>query len=224
MCDGRKDWRWLAATLALGALCSAPAVAAPVRSVEIVVEKMCCQGCARKVAGSLYTAKGVRGVEANVAAHTVTVQAPAGGAASLGALWEAVVAGDGGPTEMRTAEAVYRLTPAEDPKAAAAAPFAIRVENLHCQECAQKIATQLYGVKGVKQVSVTMNDATLFVQASAETRLCPWAAVDVVSRAGERAVAVTGPHGELTVEWAAEAATPSQPRHAVRAAPGGNVR
>lgn len=195
---------------ALGASAHAAAPSAGERSVEIVADQMCCAGCARKVTGQLYTAKGVRSVEADVESRTLKVSLTARGA-SLGELWAAVERGDGGPTRLQTAEATFTLTRPRDAKPNGASPVSIVVETMHCKSCAQQIAAQLYALKGVTKVSVNLAKRTLYVASAAP--LSPWAGVEAVMRAGERPLAVAGPHGRLVVEWKTEKA-PSEHRHA----------
>jgi copper chaperone CopZ len=203
----------LVSLTAIGA--TTPVLAVPkqarVEQVQIVAEKMCCQGCARKVSGQLYAARGVKEVGVDMKTHTVTVALPHPNAAMLGRLWHAVEQGDGGPTKLLTAEATYTLT---RPKVEANtvqqqrvnAPLSIVVDNLHDQECANRIAAQLYAVKGVTKVGVDMRRETLFVEAGPKTQLSPWSLIDAVALANERPLAVNGAYGTLEIEWAAKRA------------------
>jgi copper chaperone CopZ len=205
--------RLLVSLAAIGA--TTPVLAVPkqarVEQVQIVAEKMCCQGCARKVSGQLYAARGVKEVGVDMKTHTVTVALPQPNAAMLGLLWHAVEKGDGGPTKLVTAEATYTLT---RPQAEANAvqqqrvnvPLSVVVDNLHSQECANTIAAQLYAVKGVTKVSVDMKHETLFVEAQPGTPLSPWNLIHAVTQANERPLAVNGPYGTLAIEWSTERA------------------
>ncbi|TWT86717.1 Heavy-metal-associated domain protein [Pseudobythopirellula maris] len=204
----------LIASIAVSALATnAAALAAPsgtaVRQVQIVDEAMCCAGCARKVSGQLYATRGVREVGVDMESRTLTVSLPEPTPAMLGRLWHAVERGNGTPTKLITSEATYTLVrPELDPakqQAPAAEPLAIAINNLHCQDCANKIARQLYALKGVTKVSVDMQRGMLFLETSRGTRLSPWALIDATAKANERPLAVFGGHGKLTIEWATEA-------------------
>ncbi|QDV73742.1 zinc/cadmium/mercury/lead-transporting ATPase [Botrimarina mediterranea] len=185
---------------------------APAQQVQIVAEKMCCQGCARKVTAQLYAARGVQSVSVDMPTHTLTVTLPQPSAVALGSLWDAAEKGDGGPTTMVIGDATFSFSRAEssanenDPSRAAAAPMTIAIDNLHCKGCAQKIAAQLYATKGVNKVSVDMQQGLLHVEAGPDSRLSPWALVDAVFKAGERPLSVTGKQGELSIAWATPAA------------------
>ena len=201
---------------------------AQIEQVQILAEKMCCEGCARKTSGQLYAARGVRDVSVDLKSHTLTVALPKPNAAMLGKLWHAVEQGDGGPTKLVTTAATYTLI---RPKAEASQsqrqqeklPLSIAVENLHCQGCAKKIAAQLYAVKGVTQVSVDMERETLFVEARPETQLSPWRLIDAVTHAKERPIAVNGPYGTLAIKWATERA-PKNHEQAQQSTSGGLQR
>ncbi len=181
--------------------------AVPVHQVQIVAEDMCCQGCARKVSGQLYAARGVKEVGVDMKTRTVTVSLPESKGATLGQLWNAVERGDGNPKQLVTAEATYTLArPDQDANprqtVGVAAPLTVAIDNLHCQGCANKIAAQLYTIKGVTHVSVDMQKGTLMVETLRDVQISPWAAIDAVSKAKERPLAVLGSHGQLTIEWA----------------------
>jgi len=148
--------------------------------IQILAEGMCCKGCARKVSGQLYAARGVKEVGIDLNTHIVTVSLPQPSAATLGQLWHAVEQGDGGPTKLVTAEATYTLIrPEVEPNAAqpmqnSNEPLSIVIDNLHCKGCAKKIAAQLYALKGVTKVSIDMPNETLFVEARPDTTVSPW--------------------------------------------------
>lgn len=181
--------------------------AVPVHQVQIVAEDMCCQGCARKVSGQLYAARGVKEVGVDMKTRTVTISLPESKAASLGQLWHAVERGDGGPKQLVTSEATYTLSRPDqetNPQqtVGVASPLTVAIDNLHCQGCAKKIAAQLYAIKGVTRVSVDMQKETLIVETQRGVQISPWAVIDAVSRAKERPLAVLGSHGQLTIKWA----------------------
>ena len=173
----------------LSGIAIAASPAAPVQQVEITADKMCCAGCARKVSGQLYAAKGVRDVTVDLKAHTVKVTLPRPNAAKLGQLWHFVEQGEGGPTKLVTAEATYTLI---RPKAEAnmaqqhppqGSPTYIVIDNLHCQGCAKKIAAQIYAIKGVTKVSVDMAKETLIIETQRDAQVSPWNLIDAVTRA-----------------------------------------
>ena len=59
-------------------------------TTTINVEKMCCQGCARKVAAKLYEIRGVKKVRADVKKKIVVVEPQRGVVLSPRAVWEAI--------------------------------------------------------------------------------------------------------------------------------------
>lgn len=207
--------RWMAIAVLVAATTAGQA-APPTSSlerVEIVAEAMCCKGCARKVSGQLYAARGVREVGVEMSTHTITVSLPSPNATTLGQLWEAVEKGEGGPTKLVTAEATYSLVRPDveggglpDPSTR---PPTIVIDNLHCKGCAKKIAAQLYAVKGVTKVSVDLERETLYVQSRPNMTPSPWRLIGAVRNARERPLAVSGPYGTLAIEWATKPA----PKH-----------
>lgn len=74
----------------------------------------------------------------------------------------------------------------------------IEVENMHCSNCARKIASKLYGVPGVVVVrtSVTANTATVTPQQQRQPS--PKAMWEAVERAGFKPVKLQGPQGSFT--------------------------
>lgn len=205
---------WVATLAIYGVAINANAFAAApqllVSQVQITDEAMCCAGCARKVSGQLYATRGVKEVSVDRKSRTLTVSLPQPSPAMLGQLWHAVEQGNGTPTKLVTTEATYTLVrpdvdPAKQPPSAAS-PSIIVIDDLHCQGCAKKIAAQLYTLKGVTKISVDMEKERLFVETRREAPLSPWALIDAVAKTKERPIAVFGSHGELKIEWAAQAA------------------
>ncbi len=194
--------------------------------VQIVAEGMCCQGCARTISSQLYTVRDVRDVAADLQSRTLTVSLPRPTAAVLGRLWQAVDQADGSPSRLVTPLATYALVPS--PADADSAPqtsraadsVVLQIDNLHCRGCAQKIAAQLYALKGVTKVSVDMGKETLIVETRPGANLSPWLVIDAVAKAKERPLAVIGSHGRLSIEWATSA-RPKQHSHAQRTPTGG---
>ncbi|MCO6042717.1 cation transporter [Aeoliella sp. ICT_H6.2] len=182
--------------------------------VQITAEKMCCKGCAQKVSGQLYTLKGVKSVSVDLSTHTVNVMLPNPSASTLGRIWHAVEQGNGGPTSLSTSTAAYQLVRPQDEQELGAAQqmgssMHIVIDNLHCKGCAQKVAAQLYAIKGVTRVNVDMQRETLIVETNQKTPVSPWLVIDAVSAAKERAVAVRGNYGTLAITWSTEAAPKS---------------
>ena len=182
--------------------------------VQVIAEKMCCKGCAQKVSGQLYTLKGVKSVGVDLSTHTVNVTLPTPSATTLGRIWHAVEQGDGGPTSLSTSTAAYQIVRPQNEQELRAvqqmgATQHIVIDNLHCKGCAQKIAAQLYALKGVTKVSVDMERETLIVETNPKTPVSPWLVIDAVSVAKERPVAIRGNYGTLAISWATEAAPKS---------------
>ena len=197
--------------------------------IQILAEGMCCKGCARKVSGQLYAARGVKEVGIDLNTHIVTVSLPQPSAATLGQLWHAVEQGDGGPTKLVTTEATYTLIRPEvelnavQPMQKPNEPLSIVIDNLHCKGCAKKIAAQLYALKGVTKVSVDMQNETLFVETRPDTTVSPWLVINAVAKAKERPLAVIGSHGKLAIEWATQR-TPKNHQQAQQVNTGGIQR
>lgn len=192
---------WTPLTLAI-CLVAESVHAAPVelQTVEIVAEGMCCQGCARKVAGKLYTARGVRSVDTDVPTHVVTVQAPKAHTAYLGTLWDAVATADGSPRSLTTAQATYRLAPADT--ATQRDTTAVRLGGDASPAGIRRVADRFYAIDGVTEVRFDKNAAMFLVTTAPDRRLNPWAAAEIVASAGEQPVKIEGPKGVLTIEWA----------------------
>ena len=199
------------------------------KQVQIVAEEMCCKGCARKISGQLYAARGVRNVEIDMNTKLVSVSLAPQKSASLGQLWQAVEQGEGGPTKLITAEATYTLTPpatqanAAQPLQYANGALQIVVDNLHCMGCAKKIGAQLYALKGVTKVSADLQKDTLTVETRSRTPLSPWQVIGAVMKAKERPLLVTGIHGTLSIEWATKS-TPKNHHQAQQTINGGIQR
>lgn len=196
------------------------------QKVTIVVSEMCCAGCARKVTGQLYAARGVKDVGVDLNARTVTVTLPERGGASLGQLWYAVEKGDGGPTQLSTPAANYSFAAVAaggQPQVAVTTTYLV-VDNLHCMACAQKIARQLYALRGVTKVSADLPKDTLIVESRPEVAISPWLVIDAVAKANERPLAITGSYGTLSVQWATRRAPKTDHQQAQQPAIGGIQR
>jgi copper chaperone CopZ len=174
----------------------------------------------------LYASRGVKTVDVDLNGRTVTVTLPERGGASLGQLWYAVEQGEGGPTQLVTPAATYSFaaTPADGQAQVASTTTYVVVDNLHCMGCAQKIARQLYAVKGVTKVSADLPKDTLVVETRPDIVPSPWTVIEAVARAKERPVAVTGNYGTLSVQWATERAPKSDHQQAQQPTVGGIQR
>jgi len=184
---------------------SAEAASQPTRThqVQIVAEKMCCKGCAQKVAGQLYAAPGVTAVDADLENKTIAVTVSRRKGASLEQLWQAVAVGEGGPTRLTTAEATFTMTRSEALTDNSLPPLGttqVVIDNLHCQGCARKIAAKLYAIRGVSKVSADMKQNTMVIQSKGK-ELSPWALVRAVTGAKERPLAIVGASGRMDIAW-----------------------
>ncbi len=173
--------------------------------VQIVAEEMCCKGCAQKTAGQLYAAPGVSNVQADLENKTVAVTVSRQKGATLEQLWQAVAAGEGGPTKLSTADATFTMTRPEQLSGKALPPKGITyvvVDNLHCKGCAQKIAAQFYTIRGVSKVNANMKQNMLTINSRGKD-LSPWALIGAVTRAKERPLAIIGASGRMDIAWSA---------------------
>jgi copper chaperone CopZ len=178
--------------------------------VQIHAAEMCCKGCVQKVSGQLYAAPGVMEVSANLENRTVVVTVSQKKGATLEQLWQAVAAGDGGPTQLTTSEATFTLTPPaslEKDQILPATKSHIIVENLSFVGRAQKIANQLYTTDGVVKVSADEQHNALIV--TSQQAVSPWALIAAVARAQERPVAVMGSYGQMNIAWSKSQASNS---------------
>jgi len=170
--------------------------------VQIVAEEMCCKGCAQKTAGQLYAAPGVSDVKADLEKKTVSITVARQKGATLEQLWQAVAAGEGGPTKLTTAEATFTMTRPEALAGNSSPPQGttyVVIDNLHCKGCAQKIAAQFYAIRGVSKVDANMKQNTLTIQSKGP--LSPWALVGAVTRAKERPLVIVGSAGRMDIAW-----------------------
>jgi len=179
------------------------------QQVQIIADAMCCKGCAQKVAGQLYAAPGVTAVDANIENKTVVVTVSQQKGATLEQLWQAVAAGEGGPTSLTTADATFSVTQAEALAANSLPPQGttyVVIDNLHCKGCAQKIAAQLYTIRGVSKVSADMKQNTMVINSNGQN-LSPWALIGAVMGAKERPLAIVGASGRMDIAWSAPKTT-----------------
>jgi copper chaperone CopZ len=198
--------------LAVGLLIQiAPTIAAAqqaVFKVQVVAEEMCCKGCAQKVAAQLYALPGVTSVEVDVPNRLLTVTAKPSPKLTLDRIWYAVEQGKGGPSKIVTSQATYALTRPESLKPEQRLPssrYSLELRSIQGKDFAQKVANQLYAIRGVQNVSVDIAQRTLFIQPANGSVLSPWALATAAERAQGEPVAVAGPHGVLTIERSADA-------------------
>lgn len=167
--------------------------------VQIHAAEMCCKGCVQKVSAQLYAAPGVTSVAADLESRMVTITVSQKKGASIDQLWQAVVAGKGGPTQLRTTNAVFTLTaPTDKSQNPVASTNYVVVENLNEQGRAQQIAGKLYAIRGVEKVNADAQQNTLIVSGE---QLSPWALIGAVTSAQSRPLLVKGSYGEMRIEW-----------------------
>ena len=77
----------------------------------ISVEKMCCAGCAKKIAGQLYEVRGVKAVQCDTKHRAVFVTPSQGIALSPRALWEAVEKGEDRPLQLAGPHGTFTSKP-----------------------------------------------------------------------------------------------------------------
>lgn len=186
--------------------------------VQIVADDMCCKGCAQKVAAQLYAAPGVTSVQADVPNRLVIVTAKPSPKLTVERLWQAVEQGKGGPSKLVTPQATYVLLRSESLPTEQRLPlgrYSVEVQAMQDKESAQKIANQLYGIHGVQNISVDVEQRKLFLQAANGAILSPWALATAAERAQGEPIAVAGPYGVLMIERseAADPATAAKPTY-----------
>jgi hypothetical protein len=148
----------------------------------------------------------------------VTITAKASPKLTLERLWYAVEQGKGGPSKLMTPQATYAWSPPEQLQPGQQRPadrYSIEVSSLQNNDSAQRIANQLYSVRGVQNVSADIKQRKLFVQSANGAILSPWALATAVEQAMGEPIAVGGPYGVLTIERSAEAepATATKPTY-----------
>jgi copper chaperone CopZ len=189
------------------ALIARPAIAADsvaTVKVQIIASDMCCQGCVQNVAAQLYALPGVTAVEADVASRTVTLTAKPSPKLTLQRVWQAVEKGKGGPTKLTTPQATYSLIRLESLKPEERLQpghYSLLFRELNNREAAQRVANEIYKIRGVTNVSHDAQRHSLIVQTSAVV-LSPWTLITAAQQAQAEALAVNGPHGLFTVERA----------------------
>lgn len=106
----RKTIASLFACVVLAVAASASQAAEPAHT-EVAVEKMCCKGCAQKIASKLYTVRGVKEVKVNIPKKLVFVIPTQSTTLSPKAVWEAVEAGEDTPIRLACPQGTFTQKP-----------------------------------------------------------------------------------------------------------------
>ena len=77
-------------------------------------------------------------------------------------------------------------------------PSVIQVDNMHCSNCASKIARKLYAVPGVTHVACDVKAGTATVRGQNGKNLSPKALWEAVEKATFKVVKLTAPSGTHT--------------------------
>jgi len=176
-------------------------------NVQITADEMCCQGCAQKIAAQLYAAPGVTAVVADVPNRTVKVTAKPSPKLTLERLWRAVEKGKGSPSKLVTTQATYTLTRAEKLKPSerlAPGQYIVELPQLPDAAHIQKTISLLQAIPGVQDITPDASTRTLKIQSAIDKPLSEWTLIRVVKQSGQSPLLVAGPHGRLTIEYAAQ--------------------
>jgi copper chaperone CopZ len=76
----------------------------------------------------------------------------------------------------------------------------IRVTNMHCSACAQRIARRLYGVPGVVEVRADVPKNIAYVVPQKDKELSPRTLWEQVEAAGFKVARLDGPQGSFTAK------------------------
>ena len=76
----------------------------------------------------------------------------------------------------------------------------IQVSNMHCANCAKKIASKLYAVPGVVAVKTNVATDTAWVTPQQQRRPSPKAMWEAVEKAGFKPIKLEGPGGTFTAK------------------------
>ena len=80
------------------------------------------------------------------------------------------------------------------------APTAITIEKMHCLNCAQTMAEELYAVPGVAKVSADVKSKRLTVSPKPGAQPSPRALWEAVEKAGFKPSRLEGPGGKFTAK------------------------
>jgi copper chaperone CopZ len=76
----------------------------------------------------------------------------------------------------------------------------IRVHNMHCDECAKKIARKLYAIPGVVEVRADVNNNIAYVVPQKDKSLSARSMWEAVEAAGFAVARLEGPQGTYTAK------------------------
>jgi copper chaperone CopZ len=76
----------------------------------------------------------------------------------------------------------------------------IKVQNMHCSACAQRIARRLYAVPGVVEVRADVPKNIAYVVPQKDKELSPRKLWESVEAAGFKVARLDGPHGSFTAK------------------------
>jgi copper chaperone CopZ len=175
--------------------------------VQLVADDICCNGCAQKAAAQLYALPGITSVQADVPKRLLTVTGKTSPKLTLERIWQAVEKGEGGPSQIVTSVATYKLTRLEQlPSESRLAPgsYSLDVVELRGDDDERTIADHLYRVPGVGKIQVDRARCTFAIQSADAAVLSPWALVGAAQRAQCQPVSVAGPFGQLTIQRAGD--------------------
>jgi copper chaperone CopZ len=79
--------------------------------ITITVEKMCCAGCAKRIAAQLYAVPGVAEIEADVEAKQFTIKSESKKHPSPRAMWEAIEKGKDTPIKIVCSKGTFTKRP-----------------------------------------------------------------------------------------------------------------
>ena len=86
-------------------------------------------------------------------------------------------------------------------QAASPVPYTtIHVHNMHCGECAKKIARKLYALPGVVEVRADVNNNIAYVVPQKEKTLSAKSMWEAVEAAGFQVAKLEGPQGAYTTK------------------------
>lgn len=193
----------LAAVVAPGALHVSHVFAADVAAYEITADDMCCQGCAKKIAGLLYAAPGVINVAADVASRRVTVTAKPSPKLTADRLWNAVEKGKGKPSRLVAGDSAISLVRPDQLDAAeraAAGRYVIAVTPSTDAKAIAQLSTAVQAMEGVQTVTLLQDKSQLIVESANAAQLSPWPMLSTARQLGLAPTSVTGPFGRLTLE------------------------
>lgn len=96
----------------VGAKAYAQQAQQPAPTIQVYVQDMHCQHCAKKIVSKLYTLKGVRSVTTNVQSHVALITPVMGAQISPKKVWESLEAINFTPVKMVTPTGVFAKKPA----------------------------------------------------------------------------------------------------------------